>query len=171
MLTIFLFFSGFGVSAISLRNISAQEYSSLDEYDIVILVSEILSSLTEDNNSINENSILDNNSRIYGFIKYSNGSSVINSTVLLWEGSPWGFSHMPDYITNTDSNGYYEFENLSYGRYHIDPAKIGFKIGEKNVFLNEENPERKVDFTAVKSEKYQQSLIILLLLIILIISK
>ncbi len=172
ILTIILVFSGFGVSAISLRNTSSQRPSSLDEYDVAILAPEIFSSLVEDNNSINENSILDNNGKIYGFIQYSNGSNVLNSTVLLWEGSPWGFSHMPDDIAYTDRNGYYEFENLSYGRYHIDPAKIGFNIGEKNVFLNEKNPERKVDFTAAGSKIFNgQSLIILLLLLLFIITK
>ena len=78
---------------------------------------------------------------------------------------------MPDDITYTDSNGYYEFENLSYRMYHVNPAKIGFKIGEKNVFLNEKYPEIKVDFTAVKSEIYQQSLIILFFILLFIFIK
>ena len=113
------------------------------------------------NNSTNENLIVNNNGKIYGFIQYQNGSNVQNSTILLWEGSPWGFSHLPDEISYTDSKGYYEFENLNYGRYHIDPAKPGFKIGEKNVFLNEENPEIKIDFKAVKRKIFDEQSIII----------
>jgi hypothetical protein len=167
LLTVLLVFNGFGVSVISLRNISSPKPSILCEYDSIIHNTDFLSSFSKDKNSINENYLLNCNCRIYGFIKYSNGSNVINSTVLLWEGLPWGFSNLPDDITNTDSNGYYEFENLGYGRYHIDPAKIGFKIGEKNVVLNEDNPEIKLNFTAVKSIIYE-SLIILFLLLIFI---
>ncbi len=115
--------------------------------------------------------MLDNNGKIYGNIKDINGSNVPNSTVLLWEGSPWGISRMPNDFTNTDSNGYYEFKNLSYGRYHINPAKRGFKIGEKNVFLNEKNPEKKVDFTAIRINIYKQNLIILLLMLLFILNK
>ena len=126
---------------------------------------------TEIKNSNLNDFLFDKNGKIYGNINYFNDSNSFNVTVLLWEGSPWGFSNLPDDITYTDSNGYYEFKNLSYGRYHINPAKTGFKIGEKNVFLSEENPERRVDFTAVKSEIYQQPLIILLFLLLLFLSK
>ena len=93
---------------------------------------------------------VNNNGKIYGYIQYSDGSKVLNSTVLLWEGSPLGWNNLPDEITYTDSNGYYEFENLKYGRYHISPNTNGFHITDKNVLLTQENPEVIIDFIAVK---------------------
>jgi hypothetical protein len=163
--------NGLGFSARSLNNIFSEAYSCADEKSFIILVPEFFVSLIEENNSINEKHILHSNGRIYGYIKYFNGSKVTNSSVLLWEGSSWGFSNMPDYIVNTDNNGYYEFENLSYGRYHIDPVKIGLKISEKNVILNEEKPELKVDFIAVNSKIYQQSSIIIFFILFSILAK
>jgi hypothetical protein len=80
--TIILVFSVFGVNAVSSIGIYSQGFSNLDDYNDLIIFPEILSSLAN-NKQINEDSTLDNNYRIYGFIKYSNGSSVVNSTVLL----------------------------------------------------------------------------------------